>query len=69
MTFTQEDLAPLKEALLTGATTVSVAGRTVSFRSLSEIQKIIAMIEAQIEGEVEVPTKVQMKFIPRKRIY
>ncbi len=51
MTFTEADLAPLKAAYLSGTTSVQIGERTVSFRSLSEIEKIIARVEAAIEAE------------------
>lgn len=55
MTFTTEDLAPLKDALLSGALTITANGRTITFRSQAEIQKLIQQIEDQIYAE-ENPT-------------
>lgn len=48
MTFTTEDLEPLKEALLSGALTITANGRTITFRSQADILKLIGQIEAQI---------------------
>lgn len=55
MTFTTDDLIPLKAALLSGATSVSMNGRTVQFASIPELKKLIAEIEASIEA-AENPT-------------
>lgn len=48
MQFQQNDLDQLKEALLSGALTISSNGRTVTFQSISEIKKLIREIESQI---------------------
>lgn len=48
MTFTTEDLAPLKEALLSGALTITANGRTITFRSQQDILDLIQKIEASI---------------------
>lgn len=48
MTYTADDLAPLKEALLSGALTITANGRTITFRTQQEILSLIEKIEAQI---------------------
>ncbi len=58
MQFTQDDLIPLKQALITGVTSISTNGRTVAFRSLSEIRSIIAEIEASIDASSPSPSKI-----------
>lgn len=56
MTFTTADLVPLKEALISGVSSVSIQGRTVTFRSLSEIKKLISEIEQSIDAASENPS-------------
>lgn len=53
MTFTAEDLVQLKAALLSGATSISTNGRTVTFQSLKDLKKLIAEIEAAIKATEE----------------
>ncbi len=53
MTFTSADLVQLKAALLSGATSISSNGRTVTFRSQADIKKLIKEIEASIAYEAE----------------
>lgn len=52
MTFTTDDLAPLKAALLSGATSISANGRTVTFQSLGALRKLISEIESSIAAAV-----------------
>lgn len=49
MTFNENDLAELKKALVSGVTSMTINGRSVTFRSLSEIKQIIGEIEASIK--------------------
>lgn len=48
--YTQDDLDALKEALLTGATQVTVNGRTIIYRSKKDLMDLIKMIEDQLSG-------------------
>lgn len=48
MQFQESDLDQLKQALISGVTSISVEGRTVTFQSLDQIAKTIQMIEEQI---------------------
>lgn len=48
--YTQDDLNALKEALLTGATQVTVNGRTIIYRSKKDLMDLIKMIEDQLSG-------------------
>lgn len=50
ITYTQDDLDALKEALLTGASQVTVNGRTIIYRSKKELMELIGMIEDQLSG-------------------
>lgn len=51
MTFNEEDLEPLKAALLTGATSMTIDGRAVTFRSLQELKETIQMVQDSIHRE------------------
>lgn len=68
MEFTADDLKPLKQALISGVSSVSVSGgRTATFRSLAELKEIIADIEASIAAanptlSPVVPNKVRATF-------
>lgn len=53
MTFTNEDLVHLKEALLSGAKQVSINGRTVVFQDLPALKQLIAEIELSIAAQEE----------------
>lgn len=57
MQFQPSDLAALKDALLSGAKSVSVQGRTVVFQDPIEIKKLIREIEEAIAAEAA-PTEV-----------
>ena len=50
MSYTPTQLAALKAALAAGTTRVSYDGKSVEYRSLSEIKEIIALIEAELSG-------------------
>lgn len=56
MTFTESDLVPLKQALLSGVSSVSIQGRTVQFRSMNELKALIAEIEKSIDANSETPS-------------
>lgn len=50
MAWTAAQLAALKNAVATGATRVTHEGRTVEYRSMSEMIKIIQLMEAEASG-------------------
>lgn len=56
MTFTESDLVPLKQALLSGVSSVSIQGRTVQFRSMNELKALIAEIEKSIDANSATPS-------------
>lgn len=58
MTFTESDLVPLKQALLSGVSSVSIQGRTVQFRTMTELKSLIADIERSIAASGPNPTTV-----------
>ena len=49
MTFNENDLIDLKKALVSGVTSMTINGRSVTFRSLSEIRQIIVEIETNLK--------------------
>ncbi|MDS9468204.1 hypothetical protein RGQ15_11565 [Paracoccus sp. MBLB3053] len=49
MAYTAADLAELKANIAKGVTSIEVAGEKVQFRSLNEMLKLAAVIEAEIE--------------------
>lgn len=54
ITFTQQDLDNLKEALVTGLMEITVQGRTVKYRSQADIISLIGDIEASLaSGDAE----------------
>jgi len=48
MSFTQTDLDNINAAIATGELTVSVAGRTVTYRSIDELLKARSLILAEL---------------------
>ena len=52
MTFTTQDLANLRAALVSGALEVQIGDRRIKYRSLAEIQALIRAIEISIADEV-----------------
>lgn len=60
MTFSEDDLIPLKKALISGTKSVSIGDRTVTFQDISELKKLINDIEAKIAQDADpdvVPTQ------------
>lgn len=51
MPFSQEQYEALKEAIASGATTITYGDKTVSYRSLAEMKELVRMIEAEIFPE------------------
>lgn len=59
MEFTAEDLKPLKEALISGVVSISMSGgRTANFRTVEELERIIASIEDSIAASSPSPPPV-----------
>jgi hypothetical protein len=50
LTFTQDDLDNLKEALISGADEVQIGDRRVKFKSRSEILELINLITTSMNG-------------------
>lgn len=50
MSFTSAHLAALDEAIASGATRVTYDGKTVEYRSLSELMAARATVQAQLTG-------------------
>ena len=52
MTFSQNDLDNLKEALLSGADEVQIGDRRIKFKSKKELLELIELVENSIEGHL-----------------
>lgn len=52
MAYTTTDLANIEAAIAEGVLTVSVAGRTLTYRSLAEMQQIRELIRSEL-GQVD----------------
>lgn len=50
ITYTQDDLDQLKDALVTGLTELTVQGRTMKFRTKDELISLIGMIEESLSS-------------------
>lgn len=51
MPFTHEQYTALKDAIASGATTITYGDKTVSYRSLSEMKELVRMIEDELFPE------------------
>ena len=51
--FTIEDLVSLKEALVSGASTVQVGGRMITYRSKKELLELIRLVEDDLNGTAD----------------
>lgn len=51
MPFTLEQYQALKDAIVSGATTVTYGDKTVSYRSLAEMKELVKMVEAELFPE------------------
>lgn len=51
--YTQDDLIQLKLALASGATMVSVGGRTIQYRTKKELMELIKLVENELNGTTE----------------
>jgi len=52
MAYTVEDLAALKANIAKGVTSLEVAGEKVQFRTLDEMLKLVAVIEAELDPRI-----------------
>ncbi|WP_444452565.1 phage head-tail joining protein [Rhodobacter capsulatus] len=50
MSYTPEQVAALRAAIATGATRVRMNGEEVQYRSLGEMERILALAEASLGG-------------------
>lgn len=50
MAYTQTDLNNIRRLIAAGAGKVMIAGKTVEYRSLDELQRIEARIAAEVNG-------------------
>ncbi len=57
MTFQESDLEALKEAYTSGATSITINGRTVVFQTPEALEKIIQKIEEAIAAQAS-PSEV-----------
>jgi hypothetical protein len=48
MAWTQTQIDELKDAIASGVTSVSINGRMVSYRSLAEMERLLARLEAEV---------------------
>lgn len=62
MAYTLQQISDLRAAIAEGVTTVSSAGRTVSYRSLSEMLKVLRMMEADVAGQTTGSRRVYQSF-------
>lgn len=51
MPYSIEQYEALKEAIASGATTVTYGDKTVGYRSLAEMKELVRMIEAEVFPE------------------
>lgn len=51
MPFSQEQYEALKEAIASGATTITYGDKTVGYRSLAEMKELVRMIEGELFPE------------------
>lgn len=51
MVYTESDLVALKDALVSGAKSVSVAGRTVNFQDPDQLKQLIREIEEALQAQ------------------
>lgn len=66
ITFTQADLDNLKEALVSGASSVTIGDRTVTFRTKQELIDLIGFVKAQLNGEADDSSPVVVGGFSRK---
>lgn len=58
MSFTTDDIANLERAMATGALTVRNAnGEMVTYRSLSEMQSVLALMKAEVSPSATGPVQ------------
>lgn len=62
MAWTQAQLDALKSAAASGATEVTHDGKTVKYRNLAEIIRLIAMMEGEIAPTNRAPRSTLVRF-------
>lgn len=66
LNFTEQDLNNLKDALKSGATTVTIGNRSMTYRSLDDILKLIKLIENNINDTASESTTNVVSGFSRK---
>ena len=68
MSYTQDDLIAINEAITTGATNVKIDGREIGYRPLKELLQIKKMIQDDLAGtsdatsETVQPARIQATY-------
>ncbi|MGE3667819.1 MAG: phage head-tail joining protein [Steroidobacteraceae bacterium] len=62
MPFTTTQLQALKDALASGELTVTYDGKTVTYRSIEELKKAIAFVEAELQTDGLLPTRTRVSY-------
>jgi len=68
MAYTTTHLAAIESAIATGELTVSVDGRTVTYRSVSDLLKAKREIEAGLVSSGQTAKPVTQSYITRVRV-
>jgi hypothetical protein len=55
MAFTQTQLAALEAAYVSGTLTVSYEGKSVTYRSLAELERVLANVRASLDPAAVAP--------------
>lgn len=66
LNFTEQDLNNLKDALKSGVTTVTIGNRSMTYRSLDDILKLIKLIENNINDTASESTTNVVSGFSRK---
>ena len=62
MAFTAAQLQALKDALASGELTVTYDGKTVTYRSIEDLKKAIAFVEAELQTDGLLPTRTRVSY-------
>lgn len=62
MAFTQAQIDALKDAIGTGARSVSVDGKTVTYNSISEMLRALRLMEREVNGASSASTIRRVEF-------
>lgn len=66
MAYSSTDLTNIKAAIATGAQTVEIGGKRVTYRSLDEMIAVKTMIEGEVNGASGVSRVRQMRIVGEK---